>query len=198
MAEVYLNPASLRDGQGRARGPIPSLGSELLASFGSQPLSGLCLFSLPPGPVFTSSLPSTHHGLSGTCVRACSVVANSATPQTVAHQAPLSMEFSRPEYRNRLPFPSPGDLSDPGIEAMSLASAALTGGLSIVQPPRPDRLFHLRNIPGTHPLCTSFLASGLVSLLQSGLHTTGARHQPHPCLSITLWWLCIPRTKPHS
>ena len=37
------------------------------------------------------------------------------TPWTVAHQAPLSMEFSRQEYWSQLPFPSPGDLSDPGI-----------------------------------------------------------------------------------
>ena len=34
----------------------------------------------------------------------------------VAHQAPLSMRFSRQEYWNGLPFPSPGDLPDPGIE----------------------------------------------------------------------------------
>ena len=37
-------------------------------------------------------------------------------PYTVAHQAPLSMEFSRQEYWSGLPFPSPGDLPDPGIE----------------------------------------------------------------------------------
>ena len=38
---------------------------------------------------------------------------------TVAHQAPLSMGFSRQEYWNRLPLPSPGDLPDPGIEPKS-------------------------------------------------------------------------------
>ena len=38
------------------------------------------------------------------------------TPWTVAQQAPLSMEFSRQEYWSRLPFPSPEDLPDPGIE----------------------------------------------------------------------------------
>ena len=38
------------------------------------------------------------------------------TPWTVAYQAPPSMEFSRQEYRSGLPFPSPGDLPDPGIE----------------------------------------------------------------------------------
>ena len=37
-------------------------------------------------------------------------------PRTVAHQASLSMEFSRQEYWSRLPFPSPGDLSKSGIE----------------------------------------------------------------------------------
>ena len=37
----------------------------------------------------------------------------------VAHQAPLFMEFSRQEYWNGLPFPSPGNLSDPGIEPES-------------------------------------------------------------------------------
>ena len=43
---------------------------------------------------------------------------------TVAHQAPLSMEFSRQDYWSRLPFPTPGDLSDPGIEPESLVSPA--------------------------------------------------------------------------
>ena len=38
------------------------------------------------------------------------------TPWTVAHQALLSMEFSRQEYWSGLPFPSPGDLSNPGIK----------------------------------------------------------------------------------
>ena len=50
------------------------------------------------------------------------------TPWTVAHQAPLSMKFSRQEYWNGLPFPSPGDLLDPGIKPVSLASPALAGG----------------------------------------------------------------------
>ena len=41
------------------------------------------------------------------------------TPWTVAHQAPLSMEFSRQEYWSGLPFPSPKDLPDPGIKPRS-------------------------------------------------------------------------------
>ena len=44
-----------------------------------------------------------------------------ATPWTVAHQAPLSMGFSRQEYWNGLPFPSPANLPDPGIEPRSPA-----------------------------------------------------------------------------
>ena len=38
------------------------------------------------------------------------------TPRTVAHQTPLSLESSRQEYWSKLPFPSPRDLPDPGIE----------------------------------------------------------------------------------
>ena len=44
-----------------------------------------------------------------------------ATPWTIARQAPLSMGFSRQEYQSGLPFPSPWDLPDPGIEPMSPA-----------------------------------------------------------------------------
>ena len=46
------------------------------------------------------------------------------TPWTVAHQAPLSMGFSRQEYWSGLPFPSPGDLPDPDIEPRSPALQA--------------------------------------------------------------------------
>ena len=47
-----------------------------------------------------------------------------ATPWTVAHLAPLSMVFPRLEYWSGLPFPSPGDLPDPGIESRSPALQA--------------------------------------------------------------------------
>ena len=50
-----------------------------------------------------------------------------ATPWTVAHQAPLSMGFSRQEYWSGLPCPPPGDLPDPGIEPRFLTSPALAG-----------------------------------------------------------------------
>ena len=52
-----------------------------------------------------------------------------------AHQAPLSMEFSRQEYWGGLPFPPPGDLPDTGVESESLASPALAGGFLTNEPP---------------------------------------------------------------
>ena len=50
-----------------------------------------------------------------------------AAPWTIAYQAPLSMEISRQEYWSVLPFPTSGDLPDPGIEPVSLVSPALAG-----------------------------------------------------------------------
>ena len=50
------------------------------------------------------------------------------TPWTVAHQAPLSMGFSRQEYWSGLPFPPPGDIPDPGIKLLSLMSPTLAVG----------------------------------------------------------------------
>ena len=58
-----------------------------------------------------------------------------ATPWAVAHQAPLSMGFPRQEYWSALPFPPPGDLPDPGIKPVSLASSVLTGGFFTTEAP---------------------------------------------------------------
>ena len=60
------------------------------------------------------------------CV-SCSIVSNSLWVH-VAHQAPLSMEFSRQEYWGGLPFPSLGSLPYPGTEPTSPVSPALAGG----------------------------------------------------------------------
>ena len=62
------------------------------------------------------------------CAKALSQVQLFVTLWTMAHQAPLSMGFSRQEYWNRLSYPSPGDLPHPGIEPTSLLSSALEGG----------------------------------------------------------------------
>ena len=63
------------------------------------------------------------------------------TPWIVAHQSLLSMGFSRQEYWGGLPFPAPGDLPDPGIEAMSPISPALAGGFFTTAP----RIWKIRN-----------------------------------------------------
>ena len=52
----------------------------------------------------------------------------SAVQWTVAHQAPLHMEFPRQKYWGRLPFPTPGDLPDLEIKLTSLASPKLASG----------------------------------------------------------------------
>ena len=66
------------------------------------------------------------------------------TPWTVACEAHLSMGFPRQEYRSGLPFPSPGDLPDPGIEH---TSPALAGGFFISVPPgKPSQYFQFNSV----------------------------------------------------
>ena len=68
------------------------------------------------------------------------------TPGTVACQAPLSMGFYRQEYWSGLPFPTPGDLTDPGTKPVSFASPELAGGFfTLVLPGKPQRmlLYHI-------------------------------------------------------
>ena len=69
-------------------------------------------------------------------VKSLSRVRLFATPWTVAHQTSPSMGFSRQEYWSGLPFPSPGDLPDPGIE---LRSPALEAGTLTSEPPGKPR-----------------------------------------------------------
>ena len=57
----------------------------------------------------------------------CSNISNSLQPMDSSLLAHLSMEFSRQEYWSSLPFPTPGDLPDPGIETASLVSPELAG-----------------------------------------------------------------------
>ena len=58
------------------------------------------------------------------CTQSLSRVCLFATPWTVAKQAPLSMGFPRQEYWSGLPYPSPGDLPEPGIKPASSALQA--------------------------------------------------------------------------
>ena len=78
-----------------------------------------------------------------------------ATPWTVAHQAPLSMEFSRQEYWSGLPFPTSEDLPNSGIEPTSLASPALAGEFFTTVPPgkQTGRCWHRnRNMDKWNPI----------------------------------------------
>ena len=63
-----------------------------------------------------------------------------ATPWTVAYQAPLSMGFFRQERWSGLPFPSPGDLPNPGIEP---GSPALQADALPPEPPGKPLSYHL-------------------------------------------------------
>ena len=69
-------------------------------------------------------------------VKSLSPVRLFVTPWTVAHQAPPSMGFSRQEYWSGLPFPSPGDLPDPGIQPTSPALEA--DALTSEPPGKPE------------------------------------------------------------
>ena len=74
------------------------------------------------------------------CIHVCLVasVVLSVTLWTVAHQAPLSMVFSRQEYRSGFPWPPPGDLPNPGIKPVSPASpASQADSLSLRNQGRP-------------------------------------------------------------
>ena len=85
-------------------------------------------------------------GHRGHAVLRPSVVSDSVTPWTVAHQAPLSMGFSSQEDWSGFPFPSPGDLLDPGIKPRS---PALQARSLPSEPPRKPT-FEWRDIMEPH------------------------------------------------
>ena len=69
------------------------------------------------------------------CMHTLSHVQLFVTPWTVARQAPPSMDFPRQEYWSGLPFPIPGDLPDPRMKPLSVASPALAGRFFNTVPP---------------------------------------------------------------
>ena len=69
------------------------------------------------------------------CVCAAAQLCLTVSPWTVACQTPLSVGFSRQEYWSGLPYPSPGDLPDPGIKPVSPAALELAGRLFTAEPP---------------------------------------------------------------
>ena len=70
------------------------------------------------------------------CVLSRSVMSDSLTPWTVAHQAPLSMGFFRQDHWSGVPFPSSRGFLDPGIEPASPVSPALAGRCFTTEPPQ--------------------------------------------------------------
>ena len=118
-----------------------------------------------------------------------------ATPWTVAHQAPLSMGFIRHEYWSRLPFPSPGDLSDPEIKPGSSALQANSLPLShlpskhnlsylqdrvVIQPHSPVR----PTLSGFH----WYLLIILSEVAARGNLFVNAKSWPHSGLMIEVFW----------
>ena len=121
--------------------------------------------------------------LSTPCVHAWafSHISLFVTPRTIAHQAPLSIKFSRQEYWSELPFPPPGDLSTPGTEPASPASA---GGFSTTEP------------SGKPPCIPSsmkyWLWAGCVSSWGNSKEQSHVQHpRDYPAMS-TLKALCVP------
>ena len=104
-------------------------------------------------------------GFHGCQLFSLKVTSNSfATPRTVARQAPLPMEFSRQEYWSGLPFPSTGDLPDPGIKPVS--PAWQVNSLSLSHPgSRKIPLFPLGNVPSSSVFWKSLRRSDINSYL---------------------------------
>ena len=96
-----------------------------------------------------------------------------ATPWTVAYQVPPSMGFSRQEYWSGLPFPSPGDLPDPGIEPGSptFQAEALTS-----EPPRKP---FSGGLDGKESTCNSGDPGSILGL---GRPPGEGKRQPTPVL----------------
>ena len=92
-----------------------------------------------------------------------------ATPWTVAYQAPPSMGFSRQEYWSGLPFASPGDLPDPGIEPRSPTLQADT--LTSEPPGKPEQDIWCPTKMTPHNLWTfHFLPPSILFLFSPQLH----------------------------
>ena len=72
-----------------------------------------------------------------------------ATPQTITHQAPLLMGFSRQEYWSGLPFPSPEDLLDSGIEPWSPALQTDSLPFELQGNPSVNQMSHLELLRGS-------------------------------------------------
>ena len=121
-----------------------------------------------------------------------------ATPWTVAYQASLSMGFSRQEYWSGLPFPSPGDLPEPGIEPTSPALQAdslLLRFIKVISARKTIMVvFHSRLPCGSEVKAAASNAGDLGSIPGSGTYLAEGNGNPlqYSCLENsmergTLW-----------
>ena len=119
------------------------------------------------------------------------------TSWTLAHQAPLFMEFSRQEYWSGFPFPPPEDLPDPGIKPVSPASPVLAGKFFTTVPPgklqptSADTIFkwNISAIKFTHRILESYL----FFLLNSTFSTSSFNFSRESFLFFlwnVLFWFC--------
>ena len=100
-------------------------------------------------------------------------------PRTVAHQAPPSMEFSRQQYWNGLPFRSPGDLPDPGMQPRFPALQA--DSLPSEQPGKPKGLWqsHPKGRSKKEPM--SRIMPRMAFWADLGIPAPGISESNYPC-----------------
>ena len=123
------------------------------------------------------------HTCTGACTQSCLTL---LTPWTVAHQAPLLMEFSRQEYWSGVPLPPLGDLPDAGIEPAPLASPSLAGGFFTASAPLPGRgcpLTREGKPPYQGGCCCSSVTKSCLTLCDS----MELQHTRLPCPSLSPW-----------
>ena len=128
-----------------------------------------------------STTVSNHvNSLMHTCVQSCFSLF--ATPWTAAHQAPLSMVFLRQEYWSGLPHPPPGDLSYPGIEAMS---PALTDSLPLSH--LGGTASKMKELKFPSGGCCPWVGGRLYKLRSSGSHFGSTCLFPHALWEAEIW-----------
>ena len=122
------------------------------------------------------------------------------TPWTVALQDPMSMGFSRQEYWSGLPFPSPGDLPNPGTEPVLSMSPALTGvffntstiiiGLSLINSTKSHWTTCLASLLWPRkifPITIIDLIWNDISSFYQGLHHTFANTRNKHLIKQAIW-----------
>ena len=126
-------------------------------------ISGSSSFSKPSLDIWKFFV---HIMLKPACLPGCfSSVWLFVTLWTIAQQFPLFMGFSRQEYWSRLPFPTPGNLTNPEIDSMSLTSPALAGRffLSLAPPGKPSMQDFKHDLTSMRDACNCPMVSAFFS-----------------------------------